>query len=66
MSSEVQRAASYPPGFIVAVQPGDVDWNQCEHEADPPVCHCAHDWRIEWENVRRLPEDQTTYVTDSV
>ncbi|AHJ86386.1 hypothetical protein 40AC_22 [Mycobacterium phage 40AC] len=43
----------YPPGFIVATTPDQVNPELCDHEADPPVCNCAHDWRIEWGNVRK-------------
>lgn len=63
---EVQRAAPYPSTFLWAVKPGEVDWNLCDHEADPHVCYCAHDWRIEWGNVNRAPQDQSLFVTDSV
>lgn len=54
MSSDKQPASTYPEGFIVAVLPGDVTTSFCEHEADPPVCHCVHDWRIEWGQVEKV------------
>lgn len=28
-----------------------VDPLKCDHESDPPVCQCIHDWRIDWGNV---------------
>ena len=28
--------------------------NDCDHLADPPICNCLHDWRIEWGNVKRI------------
>ncbi|ALA48127.1 head-tail connector protein [Mycobacterium phage Phlei] len=51
--SAKQPKAPYPPGFIVAVKPEQVNPKGCKHEATPPVCNCAHDWRITWGNVER-------------
>jgi hypothetical protein len=59
---EYQPAAPYPPNFILAVQPGDVDVSLCEHESDDPVCFCVHDWRINWGNVSREPKPKATYI----
>ncbi|CDL92967.1 head-tail connector protein [Fromanvirus L5] len=42
----------YPPG-TQAVTPDRVNAFDCDHEADPPVCRCVHDWRIEWGNVKK-------------
>lgn len=33
--------------------PGNVNANLCDHDADPPVCHCVHDWRVTWGNLPR-------------
>lgn len=44
----------YPPDFEQAALPVDVNPSECEHEAEPPVCRCAHDWRIHWGNVKRV------------
>lgn len=30
-----------------------VDPKLCDHDADPPVCFCIHDWRIHWGNVKK-------------
>jgi hypothetical protein len=62
-ASDVQRAPiNYPPGFTVAVTPDQVNAFNCDHEADPPVCNCVHDWRIEWGNVRRKTAASRTAV----
>ncbi|QGJ88771.1 hypothetical protein SEA_YECEY3_19 [Mycobacterium phage Yecey3] len=62
-ASDVQRAPIiYPSGFIVATTPDLVDNTLCDHEADPPVCNCVHDWRIEWGNVSRAPKTRATYI----
>lgn len=47
---------TYPPNFVLAVLPGEVNPNKCDHEADPPICHCVHDWRIlnHWGNEPRV------------
>ncbi|WKW87234.1 hypothetical protein SEA_CHARGERPOWER_19 [Mycobacterium phage Chargerpower] len=50
---QFQPKAPYPKGFLLAVKPEEVNANFCVHEATPPVCNCAHDWRIEWGNVKR-------------
>lgn len=45
----------YPGGTVpygYPYKPTDVS-NDCDHNADPPVCNCVHDWRIEWGNVKR-------------
>ncbi|AHG23801.1 head-tail connector protein [Mycobacterium phage EagleEye] len=52
-SSVFRAPINYPPNFIVAVLPGQVNPNLCDHEADPPVCNCVHDWRIDWKNQER-------------
>jgi hypothetical protein len=51
--AEYQPKGNYPPTFLLAVPPGEVTTAFCEHEADPPVCNCVHDWRINWGNVER-------------
>ncbi|QTF81443.1 hypothetical protein SEA_TARSUSIV_19 [Mycobacterium phage TarsusIV] len=62
-ASDAQRAPIiYPSGFIVAVTPDQVDNSRCEHEADPPVCYCVHDWRIEFGNVSRAAKPRATYI----
>lgn len=42
-----------------------VDPNLCDHEADPPVCQCHHDWRVEWGNVPKQPRTQPNLQTGS-
>ncbi|UJD21115.1 hypothetical protein SEA_SORORFAGO_18 [Mycobacterium phage SororFago] len=46
-----QPKAPYPVDFEGAVKPPEVTTYGCDHEANPPVCTCVHDWRIEWSNV---------------
>ena len=62
---EFQVADYYPPAFNLAVQPKEVDPNECDHEATNPVCHCVHDWRINWGNVAKVGQKRSLYVTDS-
>lgn len=55
-ASDAFRAPiNYPPGFRTAVTPDLVDPNFCVHDANPPICNCVHDWRIEWGNVKKKP-----------
>ncbi|ABE67340.1 hypothetical protein PBI_CHE12_21 [Mycobacterium phage Che12] len=62
-ASDAHRAPIvYPPNFLVAVTPDQVDFQLCDHDADPPVCVCVHDWRIEWGNVSRQPKPKATYI----
>ncbi|QFG11533.1 hypothetical protein PBI_BOGOSYJAY_20 [Mycobacterium phage BogosyJay] len=62
-ASDAQRAPiNYPPNFIVATLPQNVDKDLCDHEADPPVCRCVHDWRIEWGNVSRGYKPKATFI----
>lgn len=37
--------------------------NSCEHRAEPPVCNCIHDWRIEWGNVPKQTTSMPTRQT---
>ena len=60
-----QRKAPYPSTFILAVKPDEVTTAGCAHEADPPVCTCVHDWRIEWQNMTKRSVSRAVYVTDS-
>lgn len=53
MSGAWQPAGEYPSTFTSAVLPGEVTTSYCEHEVDPPICYCVHDWRIEWGQVER-------------
>lgn len=57
----VRAPFSYPAGYP-AVLPGDVDKDLCDHDADPPVCVCVHDWRVEWGNVSRQAKPKATYI----
>ncbi|AIW02915.1 head-tail connector protein [Mycobacterium phage Malec] len=41
------------PANTPAVTPDKVNAYNCDHDADPPICYCVHDWRIEWANVKR-------------
>ncbi|QDP44605.1 hypothetical protein SEA_NOTHINGSPECIAL_21 [Mycobacterium phage NothingSpecial] len=62
-ASDAHRAPiRYPLGWTQAVTPDQVDNSLCDHEADPPVCFCVHDWRIEWGNVSRAPKPKATYI----
>lgn len=62
-ASDAQRAPiNYPPGFLVAVTPDLVDNSLCDHEAEPPICFCVHDWRIEFGNVSRAQKPKATYI----
>lgn len=63
--NDLQPKAPYPPNFILAVKPEAVNANNCQHDADPPICYCAHDWRINWGNVERKPKATVRFVTDS-
>lgn len=51
MSGDWQPAGEYPVDFELAVLPPDVSTALCQHEVDPSVCGCVHDWRITWGNV---------------
>ncbi|WXX09730.1 head-tail connector protein [Mycobacterium phage MS619] len=51
----------YPP-LTPAVTPDEVDNSLCDHRADPPICVCVHDWRIEWGNVSRAPKPKATFI----
>ncbi|BBX09494.1 hypothetical protein MAIC_42970 [Mycolicibacterium aichiense] len=53
----------YPPGFIVAVRPDEVDRSLCDHELG--ICYCVHDWRIHWGNLPRVSKPRARTVTDS-
>ncbi|QXO13296.1 hypothetical protein SEA_TROOPER_19 [Mycobacterium phage Trooper] len=60
-ANDAQRAPiNYPPNFILAVTPDQVDVSQCDHEIG--VCFCVHDWRIEWGNVSRAAKPRATYI----
>lgn len=40
--------------IIHRFDPRNIDVSKCDHEADPPVCYCIHDWRIgPWQNAER-------------
>lgn len=60
----VRAPFTYPDGTS-AVLPPEVNHNDCDHQADPPVVRCVHDWRIHWGNMNRRPTGQATFVTDS-
>ena len=62
-SNARQRMAPYPSNFILAVKPDEVTTAGCNHEASPPVCHCVHDWRVEWGNVAKRSVSRSKYVT---
>ena len=64
-SNHVQFKAPYPATFLVAVKPGEVTTAGCDHTANPPVCTCVHDWRIEWTNMPKRSARRSKYVTDS-
>lgn len=57
-----QAKAPYPPGFILAVKPEGVAPYNCDHDADPPVCECVHDWRINWGNLPKKTAAKATYI----
>lgn len=52
-ASDRHRAPIIYPQDTPAVTPDEVNAHNCDHEADPPICYCVHDWRIEWSNVKR-------------
>jgi hypothetical protein len=58
-----QPAAPYDPSFGEAVLPEDVAPYLCEHDEDPPVCVCVHDWRINWGNLPKRTGRRATYLT---
>lgn len=59
---QAQTAAPYPSSFILAVKPDEVAPYNCDHDADPPVCSCVHDWRINWGNVPKRTAKRATYI----
>lgn len=61
-SSRRQGPGPYPVGYPAA-RPEDVKPYNCDHEADPPICICVHDWRIEWGNLPKRTQNRATYVT---
>lgn len=61
-ASDRQRAPIIYPPFTSAVTPDAVDNSRCDHEADPPICYCVHDWRINWGNVSRAAKPRATYI----
>ncbi|AVR76789.1 head-tail connector protein [Mycobacterium phage Fameo] len=61
-ASDSFRAPIVYPPFTPAVTPDEVDNSLCDHDADPPICVCVHDWRIEWGNVSRAPKPKATYI----
>lgn len=63
-ASDRQPPGPYPEGYP-AVRPEDVSPFECDHDAVPPVCVCAHDWRILWGNLPKKQPPQRRYVTDS-
>ena len=62
-SSQVQYAGSdYPVGYPAALE-FDVKPYNCDHDADPPICVCVHDWRINWGNLPKKTGRRATYVS---
>lgn len=60
---EYQPAGVYEGDFTGAVRPVDVAPYACDHDADPAVCICVHDWRISWGNLPKRTGRKATYVT---
>lgn len=63
-SSRRQPIGAYPSGTR-AVRPEDIAPYDCDHDADPPVCVCVHDWRIHWGNPPRKVKGRNVFVTDA-
>ncbi|AYD87050.1 hypothetical protein SEA_NICOLETERA_23 [Mycobacterium phage NicoleTera] len=61
-ASDRFRAPIIYPADTPAVTPDEVDKSLCDHDADPPICYCVHDWRINWGNVSRAPKPKATYI----
>ena len=57
-----QAADEYDPYFGDGALPGKVAPYNCDHDADPPVCQCVHDWRINWGNVPKKTAAKATYI----
>lgn len=60
---DYQPAGSYDSDFGLAVLPDYVAPYDCDHDANPPVCVCVHDWRINWGNLARRTAAKATYIT---
>jgi hypothetical protein len=58
-----QPADEYESDFVDAVLPKDVAPYVCDHDADPPLCVCVHDWRINWGNLPKRQASRATYLT---
>ena len=52
-ASDRHRAPIVYPAGTPAVTPDEVNAFNCDHEADPPICYCVHDWRINWGNTEQ-------------
>lgn len=62
ISSEMQLASTYPDDYPASI-PGDVAPYKCDHDADPPICVCVHDWRVNWGNLPKKTGRRATYVS---
>lgn len=61
--AEYQAASVYPTSFTKAVLPDEVAPYLCEHDANPSICQCVHDWRINWGNLPKKTGQRATYLT---
>lgn len=61
-SSEKQGPGPYPVEYP-AVRPEDIAPYNCDHDADPPICVCVHDWRINWGNEPKKTGRRATFVS---
>ncbi|QFG12518.1 hypothetical protein PBI_TOAKA_18 [Mycobacterium phage Toaka] len=60
-SDKFEAPINYPPGYVEATLPEDVDKDLCDH--DQGICRCVHDWRIEWGNVSRGYKPKATFIS---
>lgn len=60
---QYQPASEYETDFTDAVLPAGVAPYLCDHDADPVVCLCVHDWRIVWGNLPKKTGQRATYLT---
>ena len=60
-SSQRQGPGPYPVDYPAA-RPENVAPYNCDHDADPPICICVHDWRINWGNLPKKTAAKATYI----
>ena len=60
---DYQPADEYDPEFTEAVLPQSIKPYMCDHDGEPPICVCVHDWRINWGNMPKVQNARATYLT---